>query len=91
MHHSCQSDVVQQSVITRLVRKCTNVLGKLFESGIYKLPVTSPLEDLQQSLPGEKLSCLLKSLRKLARSMSEEKWEKFRILHKVLFHSRVMT
>lgn len=41
MHHSCQSDVVQQSVITSFVRKCSNVLGKLFESGIYKIPLTS--------------------------------------------------
>lgn len=41
MHHSCQSDVVQQSIITGFVRKCSNVLGKLFESVIYKLPVTS--------------------------------------------------
>lgn len=41
MHYSCQSDVVQQSVITSLVRKCSNVLGKLFESVIYNLPVTS--------------------------------------------------
>lgn len=41
MHHGCQSEVVQQPVMSSFVRKCSYVLGKLFESVIYKLPVTS--------------------------------------------------
>lgn len=31
----------EQALITSFVRKCSNVLGKCFESWIYKLPLTS--------------------------------------------------
>lgn len=51
MHHSCQSDVIQQSIMTSFVRKRSNVLGKLFESVIYKLPVTSHWKTYSKASP----------------------------------------
>lgn len=64
MHQSCQSDVVQQAIITSFVRKCSNVLGKLFESVIYKLPVTSHRKTYSKASPERNIFGSFKVLRK---------------------------